>query len=176
GGGAGRGGPPDGRRIAFDSRDEDDYYQIWTIDAGGGPPLQITQGHGHRNMPTWSREGRTIYFSADLGTGRNLWRVSATGGTPLQITKDGSGFLGVESPDGKSVLYQPREDEAPLLTVPLGGGPARQLLNCVEPSAFGVAGQGVYYVPCGPDEAATVHLFDLSTGRDSLLGKLERFT
>ena len=85
-------------------------------------------------------------------------------------------FLGLESPDGKSVLYQPREGESPVLTIPLGGGPARQLVKCAEQTAFAVARQGLYYVPCGPDEAATVHLFDPSTGRDRLLGKLDRFT
>jgi hypothetical protein len=35
--------------------------------------------------------------------------------------------------------------------------------------------QGLYYVPCGPDESATLHLLDLSTGRDRLLGELDRF-
>ena len=45
-----------------------------------------------------------------------------------------------------------------------------------EPTAFGVARQGLYYVPCGPDGAATLHLFDSSTGQDHLLGKLDRFT
>jgi len=168
---------PDGRRIAFDARDEDERGQIWTIDVGGGPPHQITTGPaGDRILPTWSRDGRTIYFSSDHGMGRDLWRVSASGGPPVLVTTDGSGALGLESLDGSSVLYQPRAGEAPVLARPLAGGPVRQLVKCAEPTAFGVARQGLYYVPCGSDGAATLHLFDSSTGQDHLLGKLDRFT
>jgi Tol biopolymer transport system component len=34
---------PDGRRIAFDSEGNDGQWHIWTIDAEGGPPHQITK-------------------------------------------------------------------------------------------------------------------------------------
>ena len=107
--------------------------------------------------------------------GRDLWRVSSSGGTTTQVTRDGSGLLGLESADGKSLVYQPDAGESPVLTMSLDGGP-RQLVECAEKEAFAIGLQGLYYVPCGPDESATLHLFDPSTGRDRLLGKLDRFT
>ena len=165
---------PDGNRIVFDSQGNEGRWHVWTIDADGGPPHQITHGAGHQNVATWSRDGHAIYYSADSGTGRDLWRVPANGGTALRITSGGSGFLGSESMDGKSVLYQPSDGESPVMTVSLRGGPARQLVKCAKATAFAVGAQGVYYVECGSNAAPGLHVME-STGRDRLLGTLERY-
>ncbi len=110
---------PDGRRIAFDSEGNDGQWHIWTIDAEGGPPHQITKDPGNQNVPTWSRDGRTIYFNAERGMGRELWRIPEGGGTAVRVTSDGRGdiHMGIESADGKSVVYQPTDGESPLARV-----------------------------------------------------------
>jgi len=167
---------PDGQRIAFDSEGNDGQWHIWTIDAEGGPPHQITKDPGNQNVPTWSRDGRTIYFCAERGMGFDLWRIPAGGGTAVRITRDGSGLLGSESADGKSVVYQPRDGESPLLALSLTGGPTRQLVKCAKPTAFSVAAQRIYYVACGSDRDPAVHVMDLSMGQDRLIGRLERYS
>jgi Tol biopolymer transport system component len=167
---------PDGRRIAFDSEDNEGKWHIWTIDVEGGPPQQITKDPGNQNVPTWSRDGRSIYFVAERGMGADLWRIPAGGGTAVRVTRDGSGLLGIESADGKSLVYQPRDVESPLLALPLTGGPTRQLVKCAKPTAFSVASPSLYYVECGSDPNPAVHVMDPSTGRDRLLGRLERFS
>jgi Tol biopolymer transport system component/predicted Ser/Thr protein kinase len=167
---------PDGRRIAFDSEDNEGKWHIWTIDVEGGPPQQITKDPGNQNVPTWSRDGRSIYFVAERGMGADLWRIPAGGGTAVRVTQDGSGLLGIESADGKSLVYQPRDVESPLLALSLTGGPTRQLVKCAKGTAFSVASQSLYYVECGSDPNPAVHVMDSSTGRDRLLGRLERFS
>jgi WD40-like Beta Propeller Repeat len=167
---------PDGRRIAFDSEDNEGKWHIWTIDVEGGPPQQITKDPGNQNVPTWSRDGRSIYFVAERGMGADLWRIPAGGGTAVRVTRDGSGLLGIESADGKSLVYQPRDGESPLLALSLTGGPTRQLVKCAKPTAFSVASQSLYYVECGSDPNPAVHGMDPLTGRDRLLGRLERFS
>ena len=87
-----------------------------------------------------------------------------------------AGLLGIESADGKSLVYQPRDGESPLLALSLTGGPTRQLVKCAKPTAFSVASQSLYYVECGSDPNPAVHVMDPSTGRDRLLGRLERFS
>ena len=52
-----------------------------------------SDGPGEQNVPTWSSDGRWIYFSVDQGAGREIWRVPAAGGRPEQITRRGSGYL-----------------------------------------------------------------------------------
>jgi len=167
---------PDGQRIAFDSLGNGGQWHVWTIDAEGGRPQQITKNPRNQNLPTWSRDGRTIYY-ADVGeAGRDLWRVPVSGGTAVQITREGTGSFGIESEDGKSVLYQQRSGESPVMMMPLTGGPARQLVKCAKSTAFASNAQGVYYVECGSDVAPAVHVMNPSTGQDRLLGRLEGYT
>ena len=37
--------------------------RIWTVDAEGGTPRQITTGPGSQTVPRWSHDGRWIYFA-----------------------------------------------------------------------------------------------------------------
>jgi Tol biopolymer transport system component/DNA-binding winged helix-turn-helix (wHTH) protein len=165
---------PDDRHIAFDSMAVDGRWHIWTIDAEGGPPRQVTNDPGEQNVPTWSRDGRWIYFSVDEGAGRQIWRVRAGGGHPEQITQAGSGYFAREAADGKSLLYQSGFADLALLTLPLGGGSARQLVDCVQPGSFEDRPEGTYYVGCGDDPP--VHLLERITGHKRLLGTLEKFS
>jgi Tol biopolymer transport system component len=165
---------PDGRRIAFDSI-TNDHSHIWLIDADGGTPHQLTTDAGDQTVPTWSHDGQWIYFSADHGTGRDIWRVPATGGPSQRVTREGSGLFACESPDGKSLLYQPNDADSPLLALPLSGGPPRQLVACVKPSASATGPQGVYYVACDSSPDPALHVRDPKTGQDRLLGRLERY-
>jgi hypothetical protein len=91
------------------------------------------------------------------------------------MTKGGSGKFACESADGRSLLYQPRDGDAPLLAMPLPGGPVRQLVACVKATAFGVGPHGVYYAACDSSADPALHLMDPDTGRDRLLGRLEKF-
>jgi Tol biopolymer transport system component len=56
---------PDGRRIAFDSLGEDGQSDIWTIDADGASLRRLTSSPAAHYMPTWSHDGRFVYFSSD---------------------------------------------------------------------------------------------------------------
>ena len=84
---------PDGRRVVFDSFGDDYHWHIWTIDTEGGTPRRLTTQTGDENAPTWSRDGRYIYFSADPGSGRDIWRVLASGGIPERVTQRRAGAL-----------------------------------------------------------------------------------
>ena len=143
------------------------------MDADGGTPRRLTTQAGDEFVPTWSHDGRWIYFSGDQGTGRDIWRVSASGGTPERLTRGASGPFACESADGKQLLFQPKDADSPLMAMALTGGEARQLVACVWRSAFGAGPQGVYYVPCDPSADPSVHVLDPETGRDRRLGTLE---
>ena len=62
---------PDGRSIAFDSWDQDLQWHIWIIDADGGTARQLTKQAGDQHVPSWSRDGRWIYYSAREGEARS---------------------------------------------------------------------------------------------------------
>jgi Tol biopolymer transport system component len=171
---------PDGRRIVFDSiGGEDNKSHIWMIDADGGTPHRITTHADNEHAPTWSRDGKWIYFSSEVSSlerRRNIWRVAAAGGTAEQLTHDGSGPFACETADGSSLLFQTRVAESPLMAMPPGGGAPRQLVACVNISAFGVGSHGIYYVPCDSSSNPPVHVLDLKTGRDRVFGTLDHPT
>jgi hypothetical protein len=55
---------------------------------------------------------------------------------------------------------------------PAGGEPGK-LVACVRRTAFGAGPQGVLYVACDPSSNPPLHVLDLETGRDRLLGTLD---
>jgi len=165
---------PDGHLIAFESLFDDGHWHLYTIDANGGPARRLTVETGDQNAPSWSRDGRWIYFTANDGRSRDVWRVPATGGPAQRITSGGSGYMARESPDGTRILYKSNDDDAPLLAVPVTGGPPRQIRPCVrEGEAFTASAQGIYYIACAPGPILSVHLLNDLTGRDSVVATLE---
>ena len=167
---------PDGRTIAFDAYDPDGHVHVWTIPAEGGTPRRITKPTGDQTVPTWSRDGKWIYFSEARDGGRDIWRVPATGGPAEQLTRTGTGFLAYETADGASLLYQPKYGDSPLLVMPLtGAGPPRRLIECVRHASFIPVGTTIVYAGCEPGTTPSLHSIDLVSGRDRLLGTLEHF-
>jgi Tol biopolymer transport system component/tRNA A-37 threonylcarbamoyl transferase component Bud32 len=164
---------PDGRRIAFDSLGKDSRIHLWMIDADGGAPRRLTAEVDHQVVPTWSQDGRWIYYSWWQADTRDIWRMRADGGAPERLTHGAAGAFACESADGKSLLFQPKDADSPLMTMALAGGPARQLLACVKNSAFGVGSRGVYYVPCDPNPDPPLYLLNPNTGRSARLGRLD---
>ena len=130
---------PDGTRIAFDSRAADGSWHIWTISADGGPPRQITNDAGGQFRPSWSHDGRWIYFVWRRDNDRDLWRTQGPGGPTERVTHGGSNAsIARESPDGTGVLYKQRDGDGPLLLQPLAGGAARPIIPCVRGPNFSI--------------------------------------
>jgi eukaryotic-like serine/threonine-protein kinase len=164
---------PDGRRLVFDAQGKDSRNHLWMIDADGGTPRQLTADQGDQVVPTWSRDGRWIYYSWWQADTRDIWRLPADGGVPERLTHGAGGAFACESADGKSLLFQPKDADSPLMTMALPSGEARQLIPCVKKSAFGVGPRGVYYVPCDPNPDPPLYVLDPKTGRSTQLGRLD---
>ncbi|MEO6236026.1 MAG: winged helix-turn-helix domain-containing protein [Vicinamibacterales bacterium] len=170
---------PDGRQIAFESQAEDGSWHIWLADTQGGTLQQVTKDPGDQNMPTWSRDGTSLYFSWKRGSERDIWRIKRQTGAKQQVTHEGSDFVGRESADGTTVFYQRESHNAPLLAQPLSGGPPHPLIPCVTGTAVAITAGGVYYIPCEAPGTrplnAPVRLRNPATGEDREVGTLEAY-
>ncbi len=89
---------PNRKRIAYWSRG-DRYGQrehIWTIPAGGGDPVAVTDGSSTDLNPVWSPDGKYLYFSSNRGGSSNIWRVGideetgAVAGAAEAVTSSGA--------------------------------------------------------------------------------------
>jgi Tol biopolymer transport system component/tRNA A-37 threonylcarbamoyl transferase component Bud32 len=161
---------PDGRRIAFDSRGADGFSDIWTIDVDGGGLRRVTSGALNDVLPTWSVDGRWIYYQKERPDGSDIWRVPETGGAAERVTRNG-GFRALEAADGNTLFFVRRDDESPLFRQPVAGGPGRQVVDCVLSRSVAVGPDGIYYVGCpaGVPESPLYRL-DVASGVSQRLG------
>jgi Tol biopolymer transport system component len=152
---------------------EDGQRDIWTIDADGGSLRRLTEDPGEENTPSWSADGRSIYFASNREEKTEIWRVPSAGGPAERVTRTG-GFLPFESADGQTLFFKKGYWDSPLMAMALPGGPERQVIDCVPPFGFAVGRAGVYHFGCGSGPDAPLSLLDTATGRDRLLGRVER--
>jgi len=66
---------PHGGRIAYSIRSLIGNEEIWTVPIAGGAPALVISGSGAYWNPSWSRDGKFLYFSSDRGGSMNLWRI-----------------------------------------------------------------------------------------------------
>ena len=155
--------------------------------ASGANLRRITSAAGAYYDPSWSRDGASLYFgkrgvstpkpvssSPVTWSDANIWRIPAAGGPAVQVTRSG-GFKGVETTDGKALVYNSGLDRSglPVLVTRLSGGSPQQLVACAY--GFSVGTRGVYYYPCRPEgppvalgshKPMDVRLIDPATGHD----------
>ncbi len=173
--GRGQGYPgwsPDGLSIVFDSQAEGGRITVWTIGVDGSGLRQITHGPGDDILPSWSRDGRFIYFASNRTGRHEIWRVAAEGGTEEQVSRDGGRFA-LQSADGRTLYY--RREDGVLLGRPTAGGEPRTILPCVAIFGYAVAPRGLFHYNCGPGDSPrrTLSYWDAATGQDREVATLE---
>lgn len=96
---------PDGSRVAFASN-RAGQWDIWIIDANGGPPVQVTSGPAEEIHPSWSSDGqKLVYCSLPAGGGQwELWVTSAETGSTKRFI--GYGLFPEWSPTNDQIVFQ----------------------------------------------------------------------
>jgi len=156
---------PDGRWLAYDSLTESGKWDIMLCDSSGRQTRALITHSADDTVPSFSRDGKWIYFSSNR-TGRNeVYRVPFEGGEPVQITENG-GWVSFESMDGKSLFYAKVNlaCNVPLFLRSLSGGPERQIIDSTCGRGFAVTDRGIYYVTRAGDSATSIRLLDPATG------------
>ena len=84
---------PDGRVVVFAQRSVDDELKATTalyarnlLTRDAAPPRRITPEGWNVNSPSFSRDGRTLYFLSAKGGSQQLYAMPAAGGEPRQLT------------------------------------------------------------------------------------------
>lgn len=160
--------PPAGHREAID-----------VVSADGGPLHSVKTDETDVEYPSWSRDGKWIYFGSKRSGTWQVWKMHADGTHPVQITKKG-GFAARESHDGKTLYYAKRiqfpgwRKYKGLWRVPAGGGQETLVLKELEAGMevfWDLTSEGVYFYN---DNRNTIDFFDFATHRITQIAKPEK--
>lgn len=108
--------------------------QLMVVDGAGGTPRQLTELAFDAGSPTWSPDGRTLFFTGDerqdeelrTENSGDIWSVDANGGTVRRLTTNpGTESSPALSPDGRRLAFlstPERGAQTDLLVVEIGAG------------------------------------------------------
>ena len=139
------------------------------------PRLLPTLPGADNGGPSWSRDGKGIYFYSDRGGEHfQLWRVPLEGGPPVQITRNG-GLFGAESADGRFLYYSKYEAQG-IWKVPLSGGEEKRVLDQAgekEWYNWALAPTGIYFLEHRETGGALI-FFDFATGKTATVSTSDK--
>jgi serine/threonine protein kinase/Tol biopolymer transport system component len=105
---------PDGARLAYHTRDAGD--PLFVADRDGANARQILIGPDadvHIHFPTWSLDGRWIYFVRGNPATRqmDLWRMAPDGATPERLTHHDNEVAYPTPIDPRTIVYIARDPD-----------------------------------------------------------------
>lgn len=162
---------PDGSAIAFDSRIRGNP-EILVVTLEGHRIRQMTHNPAEDVAPSWSNDGRWIYFASNRSGDFQIYKVSSATGEspsspPVQVTTRG-GLNAIESPDGKYLYFAKGRGKRGLWRrrlEPSGAASDEPVLESLQAWGWWALGpKGVYFLERADETPNTkVHLKFLET-------------
>ncbi len=164
---------PNGQYLVFDSR-PDGSADIFMIPAGGGTSRKLTTESSNEVTPSFSADGKSIYFASDRSGAWQIWKQAVDSGAAQQITANG-GFAPQESADGRWVYYA-KLDASGLFRIAAGGA-ERDVMPSLPSALWGAwaaTGREVIYafLPDRAESPAELRGFDPATLKTRTIGGL----
>ena len=163
---------PDGKLVAFDSRVGGEA-NIYLVDPHGGLPRKLDVDLRGNNVPSWSHDGKWIYFVNGEDTGHpSVWKVSSAGGHAVQVAMYPAAFP-IESPDRRYVYFSRDSNLWQVKT----DGTGEQRIQGIPPvgtSGWSPFGTGIYFL-AGADGKTEVKYFDLRTKETRKITVMDKF-
>jgi serine/threonine protein kinase len=164
---------PDSSRLAFDSGVEG-HSEVYVMNANGGNLRRLTSSSGSAG-PSWSKDGRWIYFDGDKG----FEKVPAEGGSAVLVNSNPPGWGPIESPDSKFIYFiDDRVTDgynSRLWRIPAEGGESKQVLDSLFCWGvnYAVEYDGIYFIS-RPDPArgCSIRFLELATGKMKTIAEL----
>ncbi len=173
---------PDGSSIAFNAAPNMNS-DIFVMRSDGGEPRRITTHPAGDTAPSWSVDGRWVYFASSRSGQEEIWKVPAnTGESPatpaVQVTR-GGGVNAFESADAKYLYFAKGHEKTGLWRKELGDTPGREepVLESLQYWGWwALAPQGIYFFeqPQSPQAKVSLKSLDLASRRITQLATLEK--
>lgn len=153
---------PDGREVVLVAAPSGNT-DLYAVDVASGAMRTLVDDAADERVPSWSADGRFVYFASNREDGWQVWRVSRDGRAPTRVTRNG-GFLARESDDG-ATLYFAKYGASGVWRRPVAAGAAERIavLSACDWGSWELTPFGIAYLAresMGPRLA----LLDLDTG------------
>jgi Tol biopolymer transport system component/DNA-binding winged helix-turn-helix (wHTH) protein len=167
---------PDRHYIAFEFHPHE-RSEIYVVEVPGGVPHLVQTIPGSDNLsPSWSRDGKWLYFASKHGAEPfQIWKMSFHGGSPVRLTKNG-GIGPVESPDGR-YLYYTKYEQGGMWRMSLEGGEESEVFSDIGGAGWAdwaLCANGIYYLKYGKFPHVSIDLFEFASGRTILIWALDK--
>lgn len=97
---------PDGKSIACSRWTEGGYRDVVIVDVATGLVTEVTHDRALDTGPSWSHDGRHLFFSSDRSGIPNIYRYTIATGALAQVTNVINGaFQPTPTQDGKHLVY-----------------------------------------------------------------------
>ncbi|MGJ5816278.1 hypothetical protein [Paludibaculum fermentans] len=162
---------PDGHSIALDSRTGDNS-DIFIVNAGNGKLRRFTRESYDEVVPSWSRDGRTIYYSANTSGTWQIWKRPYIGGAATQVTQ-GGGFGAWESTDGRWLYFTKDRGGRAIWRLPVAGGHEEVVFEGLDAGMWGnwrLFNDTIFFAGVKPPYS--LRAFDLNTRKETSLAEL----
>jgi Tol biopolymer transport system component len=158
---------PDGKSLVFFSTMDQGRWQLYRVAADSGKVARLTNNSVDDIFPSWSRDGKWIYFSSGRGGGLQLYKMPASGG-PATLVAPRIVVMAQESPDGHWLWFAEWPGGG-LYRMPLGGGEITRLIDRMSDAAGYVATTAGVYYWSGDAPHTELRYLDLQTRRDQVV-------
>jgi Tol biopolymer transport system component len=166
---------PNGRYIAFEFH-PNEHSEIYTVEVAGGVPHLVPTIPGADNLsPSWSRDGKWLYFASKTGTDAfQIWKIPVPGGAPVQLTRHG-GISAVESTDGR-YLYYSKFEEGGVWRMAVQGREETQVLDLGGDGwpNWALSSEGIYFLKYSKLSRPTIQFLSFATRKTHPVWTLER--
>jgi Tol biopolymer transport system component/DNA-binding winged helix-turn-helix (wHTH) protein len=164
---------PDGTRIAFDSR-QNGVAGLYLVDPQGGQPKKISIEISDASIPTWSRDGNSLYFTSTTPPAKQgLYKVVVTGGTPVAISRS-LGYNAQEGANG-SLYFAVGVTDCEIHLIANGGSETvlRKMPSVLYANDWTLAKDGIYFID-RKNSPASIKFYDFATTKIHLVIELKK--
>jgi Tol biopolymer transport system component/DNA-binding winged helix-turn-helix (wHTH) protein len=167
---------PDSRQIVFDCRPEGNA-DIFTISSEGGQPRRLTSDAAEDIVPSWSIDGRWIYFTSNRSGRLQVWKTPVDTEEAIQVTEQG-GFDPVESPDGQWLYFTADRGSSAIWRMPTGGGKEMPLFDFHQKNysrMWAVTNEGIYFAIPETSTRSTIKFFSFANNSQKTVAQVEGY-
>ncbi|HEY4356296.1 MAG TPA: hypothetical protein VGN16_11150 [Acidobacteriaceae bacterium] len=168
---------PDGSQIAMECQ-VDRRSHICLIRADGSGLRQLTDGNASEFHPTWSHDGKFLYFGSDRTIPGEVYRMEIATGTTTQLTRQGA-YRAIESVDGNWIYAGRGQPQGGMVILPAHGSeqewraaendPMLLELGPNTSTDWDVCKEGVVYRAPADNSPPQIDLFDPRTRKSRRL-------